>query len=107
MALLFHHRWLAKINLSGRFFPGEERKELDLLCQTGSTWGECNPAANGKGPCSPAQQLSQRPREGTTHQLAWCEAGKALAASLLTQLGPCLTLSTVYSKRVISPKQVE
>lgn len=90
-----------KKNLSGKFCPGEERKELDLLCQTGSTWGECNPAANGTGPCSPAQHLSQMPWEGTTHQLAWHEAGKALVAS------PCLTLSTVHSKRAICPKQLE
>lgn len=82
------------------------RKELDLLCQTGSMWDECNPAANGEGPCSLAQQLSHTPQDGTTHQLEWSEGGKALTAFLLTQIGPWLTFSTVHSKRVTSPDQL-
>lgn len=75
------------------FCHGEERKGLDLLCQTGRTWDEYNPAANGQGPCSLAEQLFPTPWEGTTHQLGMGWGGKALTAFFQTQAGPCLTKS--------------
>lgn len=75
---------------------GEERKELDLLCQT---------EARGMNVIllqmerDPAQQLSHTPGEGTTHQLGQRE-GVRPWQSLLTQAGPCLAFRTLHSKSV-------